>query len=259
MAKKLPASSLVMHVLLVLVLAVLYGGDLLRYVRATGADVAWMASLPSLGLAFAGVAVLLLAGGLLGFGLATGKDAAWRGYRLGPIAGLMLLFFDFAVLSSMRSPMSGQEQAALAVVALADGASQNASHVAVPDDPRLLASLLEDLGPVPFFEKGERVPRWSVDVRTGCSGPAAEAEGKGPGTLVYCVAGDRKRAWVTLVGVAPGESFGAPRIVSTEEPWMQEVTLAPQEPEPTEGEGGVPSPEDVWRLPTPDEQTDSGR
>ncbi len=70
-------------------------------------------------------------------------------------------------------------------MALADGASQHASHTAVPDDPKLLASFVEDLGDVPFFVKGQRVPKWTVDVRTGCKGPAGDAAGKGVGTLVY--------------------------------------------------------------------------
>lgn len=264
MTKKLPVPALAMHGLLLGLLAVFYGGDLMRYVRATGADVAWMASLPSLTLSLVGVATLLFAGGLLGVGLATGKDASWRGYRLGPIAGVALFFFDFAVLSSVRSPMSGEERALFAVVALADGASQHASHTAVPDDPRLLASFVDELGDVPFFVKGERVPKWTVDVRTGCKGPAADAMGKGAGTLVYCLADDRKHAWVTLVGLPPGESFGSAAVVSTEEPWMQEVTLAPPEPAPEPDEPGRPELGagplgDVWQVPTPDDQADSGR
>ena len=264
MAKKLPAPALAMHGLLLVLLAVFYGGDLVRYVRAMGADVAWMASLPSLGLALAGVATLLFAGGLLGVGFATGKDAAWRGYRLGPIAGVMLFFFDFAVLSSVRPPASGEDRALFAVVALADGASQHASHTAVPDDPKLLASFVDELGDVPFFVKGQRVPKWTVDVRTGCKGPAADAAGQGAGTLVYCLADDRKHAWVTLVGLAPGESFGAPRVVSTEEPWRQDVTLPPPEPVPEPEEPGPPELGsgplgDVWQVPTPDDQADSGR
>lgn len=265
MTKKLPAPALAMHGLLLALLAVFYGGDLVRYVRATGADVAWMASLPSLALSLVGVATLLFAGGLLGVGLATGKDASWRGYRLGPIAGVVLFFFDFAVLSSVRSPTTGEERALFAVVALADGASQHASHTAVPDDPKLLASFVDDLGEVPFFVKGERVPKWTVDVRTGCKGPAGDAAGKGVGTLVYCLADDRKQAWVTLVGLAAGESFGsAAAVVSTEEPWMQPVTLAPPEPTPEPDEPGRPELGagplgDVWQVPTPDDQADSGR
>jgi hypothetical protein len=264
MAKKLPASALAMQGLLLVLLGVFYVGDLVRYVRASAAEAAWMASLPSLGLSLAGIATLLLAAGLLAVGLATGKDAAWRGYRLGPIAGVALFFFDFAVLSSMRSPLSGEERALLAVMALADGAAEHASHTAVPDDPRLLASFVDDLGEVPFFVKGERVPRWTIDVRTGCTGPAADVAGKGVGTLVYCLAADRKHAWVTLVGLSPGESFGAPRVVSTEAPWMQEVTLAPPEPETDPEAPGRPEPGagplgDVWQVPTPVEQADSGR
>jgi hypothetical protein len=261
---KLPAAAVVMQGALLALLALLYGGDLLRAQQAASADVTWLTALPSVALGVTGAAVLGVAAALLGWGLATRKGAAWRGYRLGPIAGVAVLFFDFAVLSSMRPGGSGEERALLAVAALAEGAAERATRDGVPTEPRLLAALVEDLGDVPFFVKGERVPRWRVDVRRGCEGPAADAAGQGPGTLLYCVAGDGARAWVTLVGLAPGEIFGPPRVVSTEPPWMQAVAPPPPEvaPEidddfaPELGEGPLG---DVWQLPTPDAAADSGR
>lgn len=258
--KKLTPAALAMHGLLLLVLLWWYGGDLLRYLRASSAEVAFVAELPSLGLSVAGLVVFLVASGLIAAGLMQRKDASWKGYRLGPIAGVVLLFFDFAVLSSVRSPMSAEDRALLGLLALADGASQHASHQAVPDEPRLLESFVADLGPVPFFAKGERVPRWAVDVRRGCAGPAADVGGQPAGTLIYCVAADGKRAWVTLVGVAAGQRFGPPAVVSVEAPWQQEVAVAGAQPSPDEGEQpGLAVPGDVWQAPTPDEAADSGR
>ncbi|MEW5738438.1 MAG: hypothetical protein AB1938_05900 [Myxococcota bacterium] len=258
---RLTPAALAMHGALLLLLAWWYGGDLLRYVRATTAEVAMIAQPPSLALSVVGLLVLAGGAALLGLGLARKRDASWRGYRLGPIAGVALLFFDFAVLSSVRSPMTAQDRVVLAVVALADGASQHASHEAVPVEPRLLESLVADVGPVPLFSRGVRLTRWTVDVRRGCAGPAGDAAGKGPGTLIYCVAADFKRAWVTAVGVAEGAEFGPPAVVSVEPPWMQEVSVAEATAVPSE-DPPVPelgAPGDVWQAPTPEEGPDSGR
>jgi hypothetical protein len=259
-AAKPSRAALAMHGALLVLLAWWYGGDLIRFVRTSRAEVAMMTEPPSLALSLAGVLTVLGGAGLLGFGLLREKDADWRGYRLGPIAGVALLFFDFAVLSSVRSPLTAQDRVVQAVVALADGASEHASHVAVPVDPRLLDSLVADVGPVPLFRQGQRLARWSVDVRQGCAGPAGDAAGKGAGTLIYCVSADGKRAWVTAVGVALGNEFGAPAVVSVEPPWMQEVTVPPGEPSFEDAPGPEPgAPDDVWQVPTPEEAPESGR
>jgi hypothetical protein len=263
MEARLNARALAMQALLLALLAFFYVGDWVRYARASAADTAWLGALPSLPLAFVGTGVLALSAGLLAYGLAKGRAATWRGYRLGPIFGVVILFFDFAVLSSMRSPMRADERALWAVTALADGASQHASHRAVPDDRTLLASFLEDLGPVPFFVRGHRVPAWTLDMRSGCTGPATDAAGDGAGTLIYCLAPDRKRAWVTLVGLPLGETYGSPAVVSADEPWSQVVAVSeepvgPPAPSPAVPELGT-SPLDVWPAPTPDKEPDASR
>lgn len=260
MASKLKPPALVMHGLLLALLAFLYAGDLLRLWRATHAEVALLTELPSLPLSLVGVAVLLGGAGLLAFGLATGRDASWRGYRLGPVAGVALLFFDFAVLSSVRAPLTAEQRVLLALSSLAEGAAEHASHLAVPDEPRLLQSFVDEVGPAPLFRQGDRVEKWTVEVRRGCTGPLAQAPGVAAGTLVYCVAGDGRTAWITAVALPLGQVFGAPAVVSTADPWAQLVTVppppAPPDPEPQ----AAPSPElDVWQTPTPDEAPDSGR
>jgi len=258
MAATLPRGTLVAQGLLFALLAWLYGGDLVHAVRASSAPAAFLTALPNVGLALAGVAVVLGGVGALVAGAVTGRDAAWRGYRLAPIAGVVLLFVDFAVLSSVRSSVSAEQRVLLAVSALAEGASEHASHEAVPDEPRLLQSFVDDLQPVPLFAHGERVPKWTVDVRRGCAGPAADAQGKGPGTLVYCLAPDGRRAWITVVAVGKGERFGEPAILSIDEPWMAEVEPADARP-PELPEADEPGPDDVWHAPTPGEPPDSGR
>lgn len=260
MAEKLKPPALVMHGLLLALLAFFYAGDLLRVWRATHAEVSLLAELPSLPLSLVGVAVLLGGAGLLAFGLATGRDASWRGYRLGPVAGVALLFFDFAVLSSVRGPLTAEQRVLLALSSLAEGAAEHASHQAVPDEPRLLQSFVDEVGPTPLFRRGERVARWTVEVRRGCTGPLSQAPGVAAGTLVYCVASDGRQAWITAVALPLGQAFGAPAVVSTEEPWAQVVTVAPAPGPPEPQPQAPPSPDlDVWQTPTPDEGADSGR
>lgn len=246
-------SALVLHGLLVAALGWLYLGDLARWIRAQSAEVTALNELPSLPLSIVGSIAALAAAGLLAVGLAQKRPATWRGFRLGPAAGVIILFFDFAVLSSTRSPFSSAEHAQLGVHLLADHASSGANVDGVPRDADLLATVLEDLGPPPFFVHGVRVPQWSIDVREACDGPASDAAGKGPGTLVYCVSRDRRHAYVTLVGVAAPAIFGPPAIVSTSAPWVGQVDALEPEAAPT-------PPENVWQLPTPTgEAPDSGR
>jgi hypothetical protein len=65
------------------------------------------------------------------------------------------------------------------------------------------------------------------------------------GTLIYCVAVDRKQAWVSLVGTANGQVFGPRSIVSVKEGWVGEVHVpAPEQPDQ--------AAEPVWEQPTPE-------
>lgn len=246
-------SALVLQVLLVLALGWLYLGDLQRWFAARSAEVSLLNDLPNLPLAIVGSLVALGAAGVLAVGLVQKRPGAWRGFRLAPAAGVIVLFVDFAVLSSTRSPFSSAEQAQLAVHVLADYASTLSTEDGVPRDVRVLEGVFEELGPVPFFSKGERVRAWSIELREGCDGPAADAQGRPPATLVYCVARDRRHAWVSLVGVASPEAFGPAAIVSTNPPWVALVDA----PEPEKARSPVDV--NVWQTPTPsDDRTDSG-
>jgi hypothetical protein len=158
--------------------------------------------------------------------------------------------------------MTADARVLLALATLSESAADHASHEAVPDDPRLLASFITNLKPIPLFMHGERVPAWTVDVRKGCAGPAQDAAGKGPGTLIYCLAADGKTAWLTVVAVPLGQAFGPAAVVSNEDPWVQEVHVAGASPaadEPDVNPAPGTEPIDVWQAPTPDEDADSGR
>jgi hypothetical protein len=185
-------------------------------------------------------------GGAVVLVLARKQPATWKPLRLLTIAMISLLFLDFVVLNSRASPLTTDEQSLLAAQYFAEAASREAGTEAVPRDPTLLASFLPGLGSVPFFVKGERVPAWKLEVRERCAGPAAEAGEATAGTVVYCVSNDRKQAWVTIVGTAQGQRFGARSIVSTQDGWVGQVHVAaPEEPE------DAPPPEQpVWGAPT---------
>lgn len=224
-----------------------YGGDLVRYLRSASAEVAWLVERPSLPLTVAGCAAFALVLGAGGWGLARGRAADWRGFRLGLVVTIGVFFVDFVVVSSARSPVTREDYARGAVAVLAEGAAALATPARVPDDVRQLEALVGDVL-VPFFVRGERVPRWTVSVRRGCEGPASDAAGAGPATLVYCVARGGKRAWVTLVGLPLGQTYGAPAVVSTGAPWVATVEAAPAPPPEPE----APEPP-VWGAPTPQE------
>jgi hypothetical protein len=233
---------------LLLFLGWLYGGDLIRWIRAQFAEVTALSELPRLWLSVGGCAVTI--GGVIVVVMALKKPASWQPVRLFSVAVLSLLFLDFVVLSSRKSPLALEEKIQLAVQSVAQAAGREAGTEVVPRDPALLHSFLEGLGTVPYFVRGERVADWKVEIRERCPGPAADAGGAAVGTIVYCIAADRKQAWVTLVGVPLGQVFGAPGIVSTEPGWVGEVHVALAEPPPGQEE---PGDQPVWDAPTPDE------
>lgn len=234
---------------LLLFLAWLYGGDLLRWVQAQSAEVAALTELPRLWLSLLGLGGALGGGVVLALALARKKPAHWQPLRLLTIGVLSLLCLDFVVLSSRQTLLSPDDQTQLAVQAVAEAANQAAGAEAVPRDPALLQSFVEGLGPVPYFLQGERVGDWKLELRERCAGPAAEPGQATVGTLIYCVAVDRKQAWVTLVGTPSGRVFGPRAIVSTTDAWVGEVHVAPPEPEP----GAEQPPPSVWDSPTPDD------
>ncbi|MFP2909196.1 hypothetical protein ACLESD_29980 [Pyxidicoccus sp. 3LFB2] len=191
----------------------IYGGDLADAVRARSAEVSAFAVLPSpvgpaVVLALALLATLVVIGGM-----SRGRAEGFKGYRLLPILLVGSLFADL-ILAESRVPLSSLDIASMSLQTFHQQAQELASPQAVPDDPRVLQPLLEQLGRPPYLVRGEPVPAYTLQVRKDCEGPVREAPGVLPGTLLYCVAPERKGAWVTLVGLPAEQRFGVPAVVS---------------------------------------------
>lgn len=205
--------TLLGNVLSLAALGWIYGGDLTDAVRARSAEVAAFSALPSpvgptVVLALAALATLVAVAGMV-----SGKGEGFKGYRLLPIVLVGSLFADL-VLSESRMPLSSLDVASMSLQHFHQLAQEMATEQVVPDDPRVLQPLLEQLGKPPYLVRGEPVDVYALQVRKDCEGPVREAPGVRPGTLLYCVAPERKGAWVTMVGLPAEERFGAPAVVS---------------------------------------------
>ena len=196
------------HVGCLALLLWLYGGDLMDAARARTATVSALGQVPDVVFAGAAVFAALAAAAVGGSGFLRQRPAGWKGYRLVPIVTVVVLFVDLFVLSSARLPITATDRAALAVQVFAQRASERSTSEAVASRPAELEALAAELGPAPYLVRGEPVQRFSVSVREGCDGPATDPAGASAATFLYCVAKDRKRAWVTLVGLPWGTRFG---------------------------------------------------
>jgi hypothetical protein len=213
-------------------LAWIYGGDLSDALRARGAEVSALTALPSpvgpaVVLALAAIATAVVIGGL-----ARGRGEGFKGYRLLPILLVGSLFVDL-VLAESRVPLASLDIASMSLQRFHQLAQALATEQAVPDDPRVLQPLLEELGRPPYLVHGEPVEAYALQVRKDCEGPVREAPGVRPGTLLYCVAPERKGAWVTLVGLPAERRFGEPAVLSAGgEPRFLLVRPLPRDEEP---------------------------
>lgn len=239
----LPKGWLTADAVCVLALGWLYGGDLLDALRAPSAPVAAMSTLPSP--AFPALALAALAGAAVGAGVGVlrRRGADFRGYRLLPVVALVVFFVDFFAVFGRGDPLGSAERVALSLRHLAEQSAGLASVESVPP-ARAVEPLLEALPPPPYLVKGEPLARWRWEARTGCAGPATEVAGLGAGTIVYCVAGDRKLAWFTAVGLPIGRRFGEPGLVRQGTEVLSTVVSAAPPPE-AEDEGGPVEPEDA--------------
>ncbi|QSQ23938.1 hypothetical protein JY651_02845 [Pyxidicoccus parkwayensis] len=244
--------TLLGNVLSLAALAWIYGGDLSDAVRARSAEVAAFSALPSpLGPTVV-LALAVLVTLLVGVGIAQGKGEGFKGYRLLPILLVGSLFADL-VFAENRMPLSSLDVASMSLQHFQQLAQELTTEQSVPDDPRVLQPLLEQLGKPPYLVRGEPVDAYALQVRKDCEGPVREAPGVRPGTLLYCVAPERKGAWVTMVGLPAEQRFGAPAVVSAGgEPRFLLVSPALPDEEPA-GEAfrdvevprDGPSPEDA--------------
>ncbi len=192
-------------------LAWLYGGDLYDVFRAKSAEVSAITTLPSVPFALALLGLALAAGAATVSGVARKLDATWKGYRVMPIVAVVGLFVDLLVIPR------GHASSPLIVAAVEQfeaGAAALGTPAGVTVDRSALEALLPELGPPPFLEKGEAVKAWKLEMRSDCAGPRVEVKGAGAGTLFYCAAGDRSQAWITVVGLPLGQTFGSAQMVT---------------------------------------------
>ncbi|MCE9667470.1 hypothetical protein LY474_06545 [Myxococcus stipitatus] len=205
--------TLLGNVLSVAAIAWIYGGDLADALRARTADVSALVELPSpvrpsVVLALTGVALAVAV-----FGLVQGRGEGFKGFRLLPILLVGALFADLALAES-RIPIDSTDVASMSLQRFSKLAQELSTQDAVAEDPRVLQPLLEELGRPPYLARGEPVPAYALQVRKDCEGPVRDAPGVRVGTLLYCVAPERKGAWVTLVGLPAERRFGAPEVLS---------------------------------------------
>jgi len=225
----------------------LYGGDFVWRVRLSSSAAAVLNPLPPLALSLVGAVVSL--GLAVSLALHLTKPAFARAHSLALASACAVLFIDFAVISSRRTPAMPEERIAMSVQAFADEASSFTTGDGVPVDRRGLGELAAKIGAPPLFKDGAQVEHWSVELREGCRGPATEAGTSSAGTLLYCRSSDGRKAWVSAVAVPLGTRFGAAGVISVEGLFAGEVGLVPPSPdEPSQG----PHEGAVWGAPTPD-------
>jgi len=196
-----------------LLVAWLYGGDLSDAIRARDAEVSAFSALPPL----IPPAVVLVLGtfalGVVVWGMLRRRGDDFKGYRLLPILLVGGLFMDL-VFAERRSPLSPTDVASMSLQQFHGMAQELATPEAVPAEPAVLHRLLEGLGRPPYLVRGQPATEYTLQVRQDCEGPVRSAAGLQPGTFIYCVAPERKGAWITLVGLPAEQRFGLPDVLS---------------------------------------------
>ena len=154
------------------------------------------------------------------------------------------MFIDFSILSSRLSPLLPEVRVAAVIQGLADAANNAATTDQIPTDRRAFEEWARENGGLsPLFKEGVAVGTWHVEVRENCVGPAETAGASPVGTLIYCVAPNRRLAWITAVAVPLGKRFGTAEIISTRGAFVGEVTVTPEPRRRND--------EPVWDSPTP--------
>jgi len=258
---KLPApKTVVTNVACLLVLLWLYGGDLLDGLRARSAEVSAFLTPPRVEWP---AVVLVVTVGVLAvvlWGLWHERPEGFKGYRLLPIVLVCALFVDLVLMES-QVPLGAEDVALMSLSQFEQRAQSLVNGPTVPSDPAILGPVLEKMGQPPYLVRGTRAEAWSLQVRANCDGPVREAPGLEVGTFIYCVAPDRKLAWVSLVGLPVGERFGRPAVVTEDgEPHVGIVQPVLPEQETVEGSPqgpfqGRPEPSEPARPP---ESRDAG-
>jgi hypothetical protein len=227
--------TLIINGLCLLLVAWLYGGDLSDAIRARDAEVSAFTTLPPLIPPALVLTLGMLALGVVVWGLLRRRGDDFKGYRLLPIVLVCGLFMDL-VLAERRSPLSATDVASMSLQQFHGMAQELATPDAVPADPAVLHRLLENLGRPPYLVRGQPAGQYTLQVRQDCEGPVRSASGLQPGTFIYCVAPERKGAWITLVGLPAEQRFGLPDVLSVNGE-ARFLVVQPSIPEPESPEG----------------------
>ncbi|MBN1207001.1 MAG: hypothetical protein JXB05_19105 [Myxococcaceae bacterium] len=223
-----------------LLLAWLYGGDLLDALRARGADVSAFVEPPPLVRPAGVLALAALALGATVWGMLRRRGDDFKGYRLLPLLLVGALFVDL-VFAESRMPLGSTDLATMSLRYFHNLAQQQATEDAVPADPAMLSPLLQKLGRPPYLVRGQPASQYTLQVRQDCEGPVRSAPGLQPGTFIYCVAPGRKGAWITLVGLPAEQRFGTPDILSVRGE-ARFLLVQPSRPEEEPGSSEVFAP-----------------
>lgn len=226
--------TLIINGLCLLLVAWLYGGDLSDAVQAREAEVSAFTALPPLVPPIIVLTLGTLALGVVVWGLLRRRGDDFKGYRLLPIVLVGGLFMDL-MFAERRSPLSSTDVASMSLQQFHGMAQEMASADAVPADPAALHRLLENLGRPPYLVRGQPAGEYTLQVRQDCEGPVRSASGLQPGTFIYCVAPERKGAWITLVGLPAEQRFGLPDVLSVNGE-ARFLVVQPQAPEPESDE-----------------------
>lgn len=227
--------TLLINAACLLLVAWLYGGDLRDAIEARKAEASAFTALPPLGPPIGVLALATLALGVGVWGLLRRKGDDFKGYRLLPIVLVAGLFMDL-VLAERRSPLSSTDLASMSLQNFHGLAQGLATPEAVPSEPAVLHRLLEKLGRPPYLVRGQPAGEYTLQVRQDCEGPVRSASGLQPGTFIYCVAPERKGAWITLVGLPAERRFGLPDVLSVDGE-VRFLVVQPASPEPEDPEG----------------------
>jgi hypothetical protein len=207
--------TLLANAVSLLALAWLYGGDLGDALRVRDAEVAGFLHPPSILMPALVLLVTAAAVGAGAWGLLRRQGEDFKGYRVLPIVLVAALLVDL-VRSESAQYLDSAELTVAALHELRSMAAELATEKEVPADPAVLGRLVEKLGPAPYLVRGQPVGAFTLQVREGCTGPVRELSGARPGTLLYCVAPERREAWVSVVGLPVGQRFGSAGLLSAE-------------------------------------------
>lgn len=218
--------------MLVVAMLWLYAGDLVLFVQAQGAKVAAVSHVPSLVLSLVGLSIAL------GYAATLLPRFEGRSRRLALAIALGLLFVDLTFIASRRVAISPRVRFFEVIQGFAQEASRASAPEGVVRDPRVLRELLPR-GPIPMAIDGVPLKEWKLEVREGCSGPATDVRGATAGTVLYCVASNHQRAWVTLVATAEGQRFGDAALVGSSPEWIGQVSYEAENEVEDEGQRPV--------------------